>query len=126
MIGPTDVLHPSPAPTSGYSVARPCRFSSIQTSIKNKNKNPGRGRFFFSPKRPDRRWGPPTLLINGYRGSFPHEKRQGREVINSPPSKAEVKNGWSYTSSPPIRLHGVDKENFTSNYIGDNWNTAIW
>jgi hypothetical protein len=25
----------------------------------------------------------------------------------SPPSSAEVKNAWSYTATPPIRLHGV-------------------
>jgi len=24
-----------------------------------------------------------------------------------PPSSAEVKNAWSYTSTPPIRLHSV-------------------
>jgi hypothetical protein len=34
-------------------------------------------------------------------------KRPGREADHSPPSSAEVKNGWSYTSTPPIRLHGV-------------------
>jgi hypothetical protein len=34
-------------------------------------------------------------------------KRPGREVDHSPPSSAEVKNAWSYTSTPPIRLHGV-------------------
>jgi hypothetical protein len=34
-------------------------------------------------------------------------KRPGREADNSPPSSAEVKNGWSYTSTPPIRIHGV-------------------
>ena len=32
---------------------------------------PGRGRiFFFSPKRPDGLWGPPTLICKGCRGSF--------------------------------------------------------
>jgi hypothetical protein len=34
-------------------------------------------------------------------------KRPGREVYHSPPSSAEVKNAWSYTFTPPIRLHGV-------------------
>jgi len=43
----------------------------------------------------------------GTGGSFPVVKRPGREADNSPPSSAEVNNGWSCTSSPPIRLHGV-------------------
>jgi hypothetical protein len=34
-------------------------------------------------------------------------KRPGREADHSPPSSAEVKNAWNYTSTPPIRLHGV-------------------
>jgi hypothetical protein len=33
-------------------------------------------------------------------------KPPGREAQHSPPSSAEV-NAWSYTSTPPIRLHGV-------------------
>jgi len=33
---------------------------------------------------------------------------------HSPPSGVEVKNEWSYTSSTPIFLHGVDRANFTS------------
>jgi hypothetical protein len=40
--------------------------------------------------------------INGYQGLYP-----GREADHSPPSSAEIKNAWSYTSTPPIRLHGV-------------------
>jgi hypothetical protein len=31
----------------------------------------------------------------------------GREANHSPPSSAEVKNAWSYTSTPAIRLHGM-------------------
>jgi hypothetical protein len=34
-------------------------------------------------------------------------KRLERESDHSPPSRAEVKNAWSYTSTLPIRLHGV-------------------
>jgi hypothetical protein len=34
-------------------------------------------------------------------------KRPGLEADHSPPSSDEVKNAWNYTSTPPIRLHGV-------------------
>ena len=42
-------------------------------------------------------WLPPSLLFSWYRVSFPG-------VI---PTHAEVKNEWSYTSPPPIYLHGL-------------------
>jgi hypothetical protein len=34
-------------------------------------------RFFTFPRRPDRMWGPPDLLSNGYRCSFPGSKAAG-------------------------------------------------
>jgi hypothetical protein len=37
----------------------------------------------------------------------PELKRPGREADHSPTPNAEVKNAWSYTATPPIRLHGV-------------------
>ena len=74
---------------------------------------PGRG-FLPSRKRPDRHWDPPSLLYNGYRGSFPEAKRLGLEADHLPPSTAEFKNEWSYTSSPPVCLHRVDRDIFTS------------
>jgi hypothetical protein len=47
-------------------------------------------------------------------------KRPGREADHSVLSSAEVKNVWTYTSLPPIRLHGVvlslkkkHRDNFT-------------
>jgi hypothetical protein len=41
-------------------------------------------------------------LIQWVPGAFSLEvKRLGWEVYHSPPSSAEVKNAWSYTSTPP-------------------------
>jgi hypothetical protein len=34
-------------------------------------------------------------------------------MLNTLPSSAEVKNEWSYTSTLPIRLHCVDRDNVT-------------
>ena len=42
--------------------------------------------FFFYSKRPNRLWGPPSLLFNWYRVSF-----SGESVNNLRPSTAEVK-----------------------------------
>jgi hypothetical protein len=64
--------------------------------------NPGGGEIFRT--RPDRLWGPPSLLYNGYRLSFPGVKRPGRGVNHPPPSSAEVKGRVElhiYTPSGP-------------------------
>jgi hypothetical protein len=84
---------------------------------------PGRVReFFSSPTRPDLFGILFILLSYGYRGLLaPGIIRPGREAYHSPPSKAGVKNPWTYTSIPPyvfmawylvkyrIRLHGMVK-----------------
>jgi hypothetical protein len=36
----------------------------------------------------------------------------GRYVDHSPPPSDEIKNEWSYTSTPPTFLHGIDRGNF--------------
>jgi len=64
---------------------------------------------------PDRIWSPPSFLFSGYRISFSVLKWIWRDVGHSPPSP-EVKSEWSYTSSPPICLHVVDKEDRIINY----------
>ena len=44
----------------------------------------------------------------------------GSEFNHSPPSSAEVKNEWRYTSFVPIRLLGVgtEKITFTFTFLG--------
>jgi hypothetical protein len=42
----------------------------------------------------------PASYPMGTRGSYPGGKAAGREADHSPPSSAEVKNAWSYTSTP--------------------------
>jgi hypothetical protein len=64
--------------------------------------NPGGGEIFST--RPDRPWGPPSLLYNGYRVSFPGVKRPWRGVDHPPPSSAEVKERvqlYLYSPSGP-------------------------
>ena len=52
--------------------------------------------------RPDRPWGPPSLLYNGYE-VFPGSKvRPGRGADHSPPSSAAVMEEQSYTSTHPL------------------------
>jgi len=58
--------------------------------------------------RPDRPWGPPIILFSSYMVSFKGVKRPGRDADHTPPSKAEVKNGWSSI----ICLHGLERDNF--------------
>jgi hypothetical protein len=51
------------------------------------------------PTQPPIQWVPESLSLE--------VKQPGREADHLPPSNAEVKNAWCYTSTPPVRLHGV-------------------
>jgi hypothetical protein len=53
----------------------------------------------LGPTQPPTQWVPGALSLG--------VKRPRRETDHSHPSCAEVKNAWCYTSTPPIRLHGV-------------------
>jgi hypothetical protein len=61
--------------------------------------NPGGGEIFRA--RPDRPWGPPSLLSNGYQ-VFPGGKAAGAWCWPPTPSSAEVKKGYSFTSIRPL------------------------
>jgi hypothetical protein len=47
------------------------------------------------PTQPPIQWAPGVLSLG--------VKRPGREANHSPPSSAEIKNAWSYTSTLPNR-----------------------
>jgi hypothetical protein len=56
-------------------------------------------RIFSSPRRPDRLWGPPSLLIQRVLGALPPGlKRPEHDADQSPPTSAEVRK--TYTSLP--------------------------
>jgi hypothetical protein len=64
--------------------------------------------FFLQPLCPDRLWGSPSFLYNGYRGSFPRGKsRPGCDADHSPHLVPRSWMSRSYTSSPPKRHHSV-------------------
>ena len=63
-------------------------------------------------KYTDRLHGPHRLIFNSKWCSFTAAGRPGREADRSPTSRAEVKNEWSYKSTPLIRLHGVERDSF--------------
>jgi hypothetical protein len=53
-------------------------------------------------------------------------KRPGHEFDHIPPSAAEVKNEWSYTSAPPVYLHGVDRDNLTLTFTECRSSMSNW
>jgi hypothetical protein len=58
------------------------------------------GVFFSFPKFSDMPWNPLCLQFRGFWVSSLGLNQPGRELNPSPPSSAEVKNEWSYTSIP--------------------------
>lgn len=55
----------------------------------------------------DRPWGPPSILFNGFRVSYPEIKRPERDVVLSPPSSTDVSSKYLYSPyTPSWRRHG--------------------
>ena len=57
--------------------------------------------------RPDRPWGPPRLLYNGYRVTFPGVKQPELGVDHPPESSSEVRERVELYLYSPLGLHGL-------------------
>jgi len=58
--------------------------------------------------RPDRLWGPPSLLCIEYKVLFPWKvKGRGVRLTTHQHLASRLKNAWRYTSTLRVRLHGV-------------------
>jgi hypothetical protein len=67
---------------------------------------PVRSKIFSSLRLPDRFWAHPTFYPMGTDSFFPGVKRPRPEADHLPPSSAEVKKTWIYTSTPPYVFMG--------------------
>ena len=56
-------------------------------------------------------------MVTGVQGPLAVIKRPGREVDHKPICSVDVKNEWSYTSTHPVCLHGVEREKFAFTLI---------
>ena len=69
---------------------------------------------FLFPKTSRPGLGPHPVSYAVDNGIFPLlVKLLQHEADYSPPPSAEIKNEWSYTSTPPIRHHNMGRDNFT-------------
>jgi len=73
---------------------------------------PSHSKFLIPPHLSVLQIGPSSFISYGYWVSLSGVTRPESQVDYSPPSKAEVKNAWRYTSTPPVCFQGVDKDKF--------------
>ena len=85
-----------------YFAAKLDLLQPVEWTVRGSNPGWGGGEIFLT--RPDRPWGPPSLLYNGYRVSFSGVKRPGRGTDHPPPSKCrghEMVGLYLYSPSGP-------------------------
>lgn len=99
------LLPREPEYRSWYNDKLRCGRSAVRNPVGTRN-------FSLLQNHSDLLRGPPILIFNGHRLSFPGVNWPESEAGRSPPSNAEVKNKWSSTFFPSIRLRGVDRGNF--------------
>jgi hypothetical protein len=68
---------------------------------------PGTARFFFSQQRPDRFWGPLSLLANGFRELFPWRYRCRSVKLTTHLHLVPTSRMVELYLHSPIRLHDI-------------------
>jgi hypothetical protein len=68
---------------------------------------------------------PPSLLLS-VPGFCPGRATTGHEVDQSPTFSDKAKNEWICTSSPPLCLHDVNTNTFTSTHDGYPYNCYLF
>ena len=70
---------------------------------------------------------PETTLphIQWVPGFIPGDKADGGSSHRSTPSSVKFKNEWIYTSTPPISLHVLGRDNFTFTLYCSLCSTAV-
>ena len=77
----------------------------LDTGWTVRGSNPVQGEIFRT--RPDRPWGSPSLLYNGYRATSPGVNRPERGINHPPPSSAEAEETVELYLYLPLGLHGL-------------------
>jgi hypothetical protein len=80
-----------------------CRYSD-SLGLDSRRSNPGGGEVFRT--RPERPWGPPSLLYNGDRFLFPEAERPGRGFDHSLHLAPRLKKELGCTSTPSLDIRG--------------------
>ena len=93
------------APNTGNEITERIVRVRLATGWTVQGSNPGGSEIFLT--RPDRPWGPHSLLYIGYRVYFPGVKRQGPVVDYPPLSSAEVKERAELYLTSPLGLRGL-------------------
>jgi hypothetical protein len=58
--------------------------------------------------------------------AFPGLERPGCKADHSPPTSAEVKNEWNYTSAPSVCLHNVYRNNFSFTMFSQQCRVSVF
>jgi hypothetical protein len=93
-----------------YSKSHRSRYSDWLRAgrLRGRSSSPGRVKNFLFSTSSRPALGPTQPPIQRVLGAVsPGVKRPEREADHSPPANTEVKKMWIYTSTPPLRLHGI-------------------